>query len=161
MCNEMMALEAREKRGAAFHEACHAAVIRHFGGYATPSIWRNESGNPDEKAWLGTCKMFAEPGAMAIADETKAQFEIQPAPENWRVLVGLAGIVGEQLLNGATDPEEISCYWDEAIEMGELSATDMAMVGDDHQISEVETVVTILHSRWAEIEIEAEGLAHE
>jgi hypothetical protein len=46
-------IAARELRNAAYHEAGHKMLYRRFGGDGDAVVWKNESGNPEEKMWLG------------------------------------------------------------------------------------------------------------
>lgn len=41
----------RERRTAAYHEAGHASICRHFGEDDEIVIWKNRSGNLEEKVW--------------------------------------------------------------------------------------------------------------
>lgn len=62
------------------HEYGHFEIARALGVYSFVEIWRNESGDPDEKAWRG-----------------RTNLQLKPTGET-RVLICLAGVVAETLL---------------------------------------------------------------
>lgn len=46
-------LAAFELRATAYHEVGHKIIYEHFGGAGDAVLWRNDSGNASERAWLG------------------------------------------------------------------------------------------------------------
>lgn len=46
-------IAARELRSAAYHEAGHKVLYEQFGGAGDAFVWRNDSGDPEERAWFG------------------------------------------------------------------------------------------------------------
>lgn len=142
-------LEALELRRACFHEVGHAIVVTKLGGVGRAEVFRNQNANRDadgERAWRGRFMMFVRPGSTS------------PAPDNWRCLVGLAGLVAESMDGGDRDADAIACCVDEALQAGEVSATDAALIGEQWQVSDVAEVVRLLAESWDEVEFEAEGL---
>jgi hypothetical protein len=157
---DLKAIAEREKRGVSFHEAAHAAIFRRYGGCGIAEVWRNTAQNvkDGQKAWLGTFKMFAEPGTMQMSDEVRKALRVLPPPDNWRVLVGIAGLVAEEILHGVTDADEIAVSIESDIGMGEASKTDMDLMGDDWNVSDVAEVLKLLLDMWPDIEREAASL---
>src|SRR5260221_389107 len=73
---ELEELKKREKRKAAVHEAGHATVAASKGVPVCAWIHRNESGDPEEKAWLGHVqnapRVVWQEGKLALADDCNA-----------------------------------------------------------------------------------------
>lgn len=143
-------IEVRDLSRIAFHEAGHAAVLRHFGGVGSPRIWRNESGSTEEKAWLGAVRMFASPGLMPGAAR---------APDDWKVIVGLAGVVAEVMSEDPSIGEEdiaftIDCF----LEIENLSQTDAEMAGHDFTHEQIQRTFELLVQLWPHVEFEARNL---
>jgi hypothetical protein len=87
---------------AAYHEAAHNMVDERFGGAGDTVVWRSRSGNPEERAWRGQSHPRTCPeamGAIALA----SRFSAPDLPANWRMLVGIAGLVAEEILGDDTD----------------------------------------------------------
>jgi hypothetical protein len=123
----------REKRAVAIHEASHAALIRHFGGYARPEIWRNEREKDSpldgaERAWEGRCYMLGTPGDMRFGRGLKKQLGIIRCPKLWPVYVGLAGFVGQLVAEGTREAWAVQESYMTALDDGHISATDLAMI---------------------------------
>jgi len=55
-------IASRELWGACVHEEGHTTVACVLGKFARAHVWRNESGNPDEKAWLGQTRCHGDLG---------------------------------------------------------------------------------------------------
>lgn len=54
--------QAYDLHRTAIHECGHAALIRNYGMWGTPTLWRNPSGNlTEEKYWHGTT-LYQAPG---------------------------------------------------------------------------------------------------
>jgi hypothetical protein len=149
----------RELLLAAIHEAAHELLLHHFGGAGIAHVWPNPAPSPEMKAWLGRCVILAEPGQVTFSRGHRKRFGILPKPPvRWRRYVGLAGFVAEQLLLGAKQPWEIMDAYLNAYDFGELSESDLAMIGG--QISELDIVRTTryLHARWPALETAAAHL---
>jgi hypothetical protein len=133
-----------------------------MGGMGVPRVWANTAQNirSGQKAWLGTFKIYAEPGTMQIDAQKKAHGVIK-TPKNWRVLLGLAGMVAEEVADGVTDPDEIACSIECSISFEEASPTDVALIGEAWKVSDVEKVVKMLLKWWPEIEGNAAALMRE
>jgi hypothetical protein len=122
-------LGARELRGAAYHETGHKMLYRRFGGDGDAVVWKNGSGNHGEKMWLGqfrprTCPEVERTLALTLGAT------VPELPANWRVLVGMAGLLAEEILSGETD--DAGAMADALffrITFGEASATDLAQMG--------------------------------
>ncbi len=158
---QRMALAERELRQGSFHEAGHACMCRHFGGVGVAEVWRNSKirVKAGERAWLGTFKMYARPGAASMDAETRAALGVEfPPPENWRVLVGMAGLVAEKIADGITSVDEVFGFIRDTIDSEEASATDLHMMGSDWSESDVEQVLRRLLKLWPELEMEANSL---
>lgn len=139
-------------------------VYEQFGGAGDAVVWRNESGNLEERAWRGqfrprTCPQ--EMRAIALA----SGFSVPDLPANWRALVGIAGLVAEEILRDGTDDAGVIAdalhqrIWD-----GEASASDLAMMGitdiENYDLSDelVERATRILRDQWEAVLLEAEYL---
>lgn len=163
MIDSEAVIAEREKRQIAFHEVAHAAVCQCFGGAGKAEIWPNTEQNiaAGEKAWLGHFQMFAEPETLALDEQTKLLLGVWPTPNNWRVLLGMAGLVAESMADGITDADEIACSIDDAINADEISKTDHDMMGADWSVSDVAAVVHLLLNRWPTIERDVTGMTCE
>lgn len=157
-------IAARELRDAAFPQSAHKTVYERFGGAGDAAVWKNESGNPEERAWLGQFRTRTCPETMRrVALAAGIRFPALPA--NWSFLYGIAGPVAEEILNGETDePGVIADAVRFRISSDEASATDLAAMGitaiDDYQLSDedVEKSVWILQKGWPAVKQEAEHL---
>lgn len=152
-------VEVRELRAAAVHECAHAVMTQRFGGVANPFIWRNLSGNQDEKAWLGTCTIVVEPDSIDWSDlPAEMAHLIKPTPDNWRVLVGLAGVVAEAMDRS----EDTADAWEviDLIYINGISPTDAALVGADYDYGydDIETLMNMLREEWSTLISKAELL---
>lgn len=100
---------ARETRDTAYHEVGHKVLHECFGGAGDAVVWRNESRNPDERAWLGQLhpRMFPEAIREAALENGLAAPEL---PGNWKMLVGTAGLLAEEILSGETDDAGAMAY---------------------------------------------------
>ena len=58
-------LSIKELCGAPYHEAGHKIVYECFGGTAEAFVFRNRSGIPDMKEWLGQCGPWAFPRSLS------------------------------------------------------------------------------------------------
>lgn len=152
-------LAEREKVMACFHECGHSFICHIFGGIAEPIIWENSQKNilNGEKAWLGTCKIFVEPNSLKIDDKTKKELGILPRPKNWKALLGLAGIVSECIADGIHCDYQLNNYICDAEDFGELSATDLNLIGDSvyDKFSEIKQVKNLLKTHWEKIDFQA------
>lgn len=157
-------IAARELRNAAYHEAAHKMVYEQFGGAGDAAVWRNKSGNPEETAWRGQFRPRTCPEEMrAIA--LASGLSVPDLPANWRALVGIAGLVAEEILRDGTDDAGVIAdalhqrIWD-----GEASASDLAMMGitdiENYDLSDelVERATRILRDQWEAVRQEAEYL---
>lgn len=156
-------IAARELRSAAYHEAGHKIIHARFGGSGHAVVWRNQSGHPDEKAWLGQYRYWACPEK--LRDVAVPHGIMLPVlPPDWRILFGMAGLVAEQIMAGEIDTGLIADALDAQIYMGEVSATDLASMGiDDVENFElrdeaVEKTTQYLLEDWWLVEQEAECL---
>ncbi len=157
-------IAARELRNAAYHEAAHKIVYERFGGAGDAVVWRNESVNPEEVAWLGQFRPRTCPEEMRTI-ALASGFSAPELPVNWKVLVGIAGLVAEEILRDDTD--DVDVIADALlikISDGEASASDLAMMGitdsDSCELSYevVEEVAWILREGWRVLQQEADYL---
>ncbi|WP_430226924.1 hypothetical protein [Paraburkholderia tropica] len=153
-----------ELRNAAYHEAAHKMVYERFGAAGDAVVWRNESGNPEERAWRGQLRPRTCPEEMrAIA--LASGFSFPDLPANWKALVGVAGLVAEEILyDGTDDAGVIADALHQRIWDGEASASDLAMMGitdiESYDLSDelVEEATRILCEEWQAVQQEAEYL---
>lgn len=159
-------IAASELRKAAYHEAGHKILHGRFGGAGHAVVWKNQSCQPDERAWLGQYRYWACP---ELVRQTAIENGFIPPelPENWRVLFGMAGLVAEEILDGETDADVIADALDFKISFDEASASDLASMGitdvDNFILSyeAVERAVHYLLADWLLVEQEAEYLIAE
>lgn len=95
-------IAARELRNAAYHEAGHKILYERFGGAGDAVVWKNESENPEETAWFGQFRPRTCPEEMRKA-ALNSGFTAPELPANWKILVGMAGLLAEDILSGETD----------------------------------------------------------
>jgi hypothetical protein len=147
-------LAERERRRASFHEAGHAAVCRRFMGIGVARVWRNtpKSVRAGQRAWLGRFEMYVEPGGLKLDEATRAAIGAETPPANWRVLLGLAGLVAEHVADGLTDVDEIACLIDDSIQLDEASQSDLDLMGQDWSASDVAETVRLLVDMWGLVE---------
>ncbi|WP_426195551.1 hypothetical protein [Massilia sp. DWR3-1-1] len=151
-----------ELRNAAYHEAGHRIICRRFGGDGDILIWKNESGNPDEQAWRGQFRTRVCPQQMHDAAK-RAGFPAVDLPDNWRALIGMAGLVAEEILrDGIDDAELVADSISATILLGYASATDLMTMGitniDDFELSceDVEPALRYLKEEWPLVQEYAE-----
>jgi hypothetical protein len=56
-------IAAREFRNAAYHESAHKMVYEQFGGAGDALVWKNESGNPEERRGSGSSSSHLSGGS--------------------------------------------------------------------------------------------------
>ncbi|MGF6298202.1 MULTISPECIES: hypothetical protein [Paraburkholderia] len=127
-------------------------------------MWKSDSWNPDEVAWLGQFRTRTCPEVMRAA-ALSSGIPFPDLPANWKVLYGIAGLVAEEVLGGETDDAGVIAdavrY---KISNGEASATDLAATGitdiDDYQLDDdvVEEAVRMLRQEWTGVKQEVEYL---
>lgn len=95
----------------------------------------------------------------------KQGFDVPPLPQNWKVLVGMGGLVAETVLSGETDDAGVladilfSRIWN-----GEASASDLALMNisdiDNFALSydSVDECMRLLRDGWSVVQQEAECL---
>jgi hypothetical protein len=142
-------------------------LYRCFGGDGDAVMWKNESADSQEKMWLGQFR----PRTCPEMERTLALTRGSIAPElpaNWRVLVGMGGLLAEQILSGETDDAGVMADTQVLrISFGEASDSDLAQMGitdiDCHKLSDevVEEAVRLLREEWALVQEEAEYLIEE
>ena len=141
-----------DKKQTLFHEQGHSIVASYFGVFGKVNLSRNPLGGIEEKFWIGSYTMYNDPTEVELPDEVKAVIKYMLPPKNWKALIGMAGFVAEQIANGETDGNKISSSLEEAIEMEEISHTDCAMIGEDWEWGDVDSVLKILLDRWDTVE---------
>lgn len=150
-------------RKMAYHEAGHKIIYELFGGAGDAVVWKNESENPDEVAWLGQFRPRTCPEQM---HETwaRAGLDAPPLPSSWCAMYGMAGVVAEQILRGETEVEFIAGNLYFRICCDEISSSDLASIGvtdiDNFEvdIESVEHCVQHLLEHWPQVTQEAEYL---
>ncbi|ACB67696.1 MULTISPECIES: hypothetical protein [Burkholderia] len=95
-------IAARELRNTAYHEAGHKLLYERFGGAGDAVVWKNESGNSEECAWLGQFRPRTCPEEMHKV-ALKHGFAVPELPANWKMLVGMSGLLAEEILSGETE----------------------------------------------------------
>lgn len=161
-------LQAKDLRFTAIHEAGHKVMHNLLGGFCEAVMWKNPNGGRYEKYWLGQCRLNAAPLVMhepRVRSGCTLGFE---PPANWEVLVGLAGIVAEEILEGENDdPEIIADNIDSRIPMGDVSDTDLELMNitnrENYKLSTetIEQVWRSLRENWSWVEQQAQYLIEE
>jgi len=160
-CPEML-------RFAAFHEAGHKTLYERFGGNGEAVVTKKRGKKHGEVIWAGQFKIA---GDLAQTHKAMRKFGLDPGielPENWEVLVGLAGLVAEEILRGEfDDPSFIAEEIHSRIMGGDASDTDLAFMNiddiDEFDLSyaDVEVVWQYLREDWEAVQEEAEFLIEE
>jgi hypothetical protein len=155
---------ARELRRAAYHEVGHKVMCEHFGGTGCAVVWRNRSGNLEESAWQGQFRPRISPEAQHRAWSANG-LHVPALPPNWKELVGMAGLLAEELLIGETDDAEVVAFnMYVTIKHGAASATDLEAMGIadvanfDLSCDVVEQGMRILREAWSRVQSEAESI---
>ncbi|KXU89818.1 hypothetical protein CI15_06425 [Paraburkholderia monticola] len=158
------AIAAWELRSAAYHEAAHKLVYERFGGAGEAQVWKNESGHPGERAWLGQFRPLACPEQLRTAAQAFGHTVIG-LPPKWKELVGVAGLVAEEMLRGdADDVDEIVEALLNVISEGAASTSDLKLMGitdivnGELSYEVVEEAVRILRDGWQIVREEAQYL---
>lgn len=141
-------LEPREKLSAAIHESGHLVVLNAFGGFGRARIWRPCNRTQDIKTWIGRVEIFGDPEKIDYTPELINRLGIiTPLPKHWRVCVGMAGVLAEGLKNGE-DP--FNTFY-ERHDAGELSISDLGMIGKNFNEQDIRNTVEILTNRWKDV----------
>ncbi|MBC8748526.1 MULTISPECIES: hypothetical protein [Paraburkholderia] len=151
------AIEGREKRMATIHEAAHLVILRRFGGIGHAYVWRNTSGNREEKAWRGVCSIVATPGQI---DWSHLPVRVRPKKSTkWRVFVGLAGVAAECMANDVNgDAADGLFNFVNFEDEGEISGSDRDLIGGHVSWHMCKRMIAMLREHWSEIEQEAQML---
>jgi hypothetical protein len=144
----------RERRKAALHEAAHAVLIERWGGIAEASIWENLSEDVAQKSWLGTCHVTGAPG---VIEPNSLCPRIHRPPDDWRVLVGLAGVVAE-IYSGTMHADTTVTEMQAFLDVEELSASDAELAGCEVASHHIERTVGFVEAWWTDIQLEADLL---
>ncbi|WP_295372104.1 hypothetical protein [uncultured Pseudacidovorax sp.] len=151
-----------ELRLACVHEAAHEIVVMAYGGQGQSRVWRNKSAGAvagEERLWAGQFLMYASPGAVQWTSERRELFGIEPAvPSNWRVLVGMAGLVGESMEEGERTAAGVFARILCEITRGSASETDQALMGERWTNRDVAKVMRLLRRRWDRLQRRAAEL---
>lgn len=178
--------EMREQRNAAYHEAAHKVICERFGGHAHAYIWQNESGNENEKSWLGTCQseftwiINGELKAAGLPLRRGAKIKRVYVPRYAREYVGMAGMIAELVLEDLTDEQqydsEADANWyleqslSDLIQQGVASESDLLGMGvsvcEDGTVLGwrsrlVKTGIRMVREEWLKIAAEATRLIAE
>lgn len=152
-----------ELHHAAYHEAGHHAMYRHYGSDGDTFIWKNMSDDPSEVCWNGQFRPRVCPQQVHLAKIRGGSLSV--LPENWRALVGMAGLVAEEIFRGITsDTGIIYDFICQRISCGEASATDLFAMNitdtDDFVLLESDVAMAWSHliAEWAFVSQEAERL---
>lgn len=152
----------------AIHEAGHKVIAERFGANGEALITKSRGKKRGEVCWGGQFRMV---GDLALTREIMRKHGIDPGtelPENWQVLVGVAGLVAEEIFRGEyDDPLFMAAEIRERIMGGEASDTDLQFMRIDDldafelDYADVELVWKYLREDWALVEEEAAILVAE
>jgi hypothetical protein len=123
------------QRRTAIHESGHANILRRYGATTRSAIWKAEGGG-----WTGTC----------YASNT------EHCPPNWKVLLGLAGMLAELIIIRASHfpPPEAAFAW---LRMKTFSRTDCELAGA-YTVDDVAEAMDLLCEQWSAVLDTAEDL---
>jgi hypothetical protein len=118
----------------AVHEAGHACVLKRFGVATKSAIWQIDG------AWTGVCYST----------------NTEHCPPNWKVLLGLAGMLAELIIIRASHfpPPEAAFAW---LRMKTFSRTDRELAGD-FTVDDVAEAMDLLCEQWNAVLDTAEDL---
>lgn len=158
-----------ELREAAYHEAGHLVLLRRFGGDGAAAVWKNLSGNPDEKQWLGQCITYLCPQLKREQAKHFGLRAIPSMPKDWCVQCAAAGLIAEEILKGIDDPWWAAERVHARIDMCEASETDVKHMGIrdiyDYDMASLDRSIKkayrYLVKHWSLVEQEAEQLIEE
>ena len=128
--------EARDRRLAAVHEAAHHVIARHRGMHEVDS-WIERVGDPTvhETSWAGHCR-WRNPS---------------PGASRCDLMIGVAGMVGENLSRAGNDPDRMDDIYDVLDDPNCMSESDWHNAGLDYgagftetQQHEIESVIDLL-----------------
>jgi len=120
----------------AYHEAGHKAILNRFGCHGEARVWSNLSGNPDEQLWGGQCRFICPTVQVVIAKDLRRSAvklklpkslipPLVKLPNNWSMLLGVAGMIAEEILDGIDDQYWVADPIHERIDIGDVSDTDL------------------------------------
>ena len=159
MTEQIIALN--ELHETAYHEAGHKAMCEHFGGTGDVVVWKNESGALNERAWRGQFRQRICPEQMHDVS-TRAGLTAIHLPRNWKILVGMAGVVAEEIYLGETEPDIVAYNIMIRISHDDMSKTDLNLMNindiNDFENSyiHVEECISLLLQLWPLVKREAE-----
>lgn len=152
----------------AFHEAGHKILYGRFGGNGNAVITKKRGRNRGEVIWGGQFRVL---GSLAHVHQAMRNAGMDPGielPENWEVLVGMAGLVAEEIFRRETDdPRVIADEIRERIMDGEASETDLDFMKIEDidafelNYADVELVWQYLQEDWELVQEEAGFLIEE
>jgi hypothetical protein len=139
----MKTIEERELRRVAIHEAAHLIICETLGGCASATVWRNESSDPNDKAYLGQCHIYHPPSG-----------------EDADFYVGLAGIAAEEMEDEGDDEYALTTLWERLEFNDNISNSDAEMIGDHEQITHanLEKMIAMIRQEWEAVNECAERL---
>lgn len=147
-------ISAREKRMTAIHEAGHLVILQRFGGIGQAFVWPNTSGRMDEKAWRGTCTMFAAPDKI---DYSKVPVKYRPkTSKKWLMFYALAGLAAERIVE---DREEAAdALFNYLFDGEDISESDRRDIGEHVSYHDCKRMVAMLVEEWPRVLEKAERL---
>lgn len=164
---------------AAHHEAGHKIMLEHFGCFGDAVVWRNPNPNPAENTWFGHCRFLCpllqreqskslRRLAGKLPEEMRSSMDLRPVklPKHWALLIGVAGLVAEQIFDGIDDPRWAAERIHEEIQSGWASDTDLRGmgIGDiyDYDVAlitrGIRRAYSLLLKDWDLVQKEAESL---
>lgn len=155
---KQLRISARDRRGAAIHEAGHVTIGRHIGLVGLSArIERNLDGDKFNKLWIGRTR-YLPPSAIG-----------RNLPQKKQALVAVAGSVAEFCWEGVNFADTLTDYvWEDP---NTMSDTDWAGCGCDpgnptrQALRAIETVFSLLDRQvgplWPPLLSEARSLIKE
>lgn len=154
-----------ELQAVAFHEAGHKVIYERLGGSGDAVVWKNASNDPTQNPWLGEFRLRTPlPEAHLGINKSGNSFQCK-RPDNWKVLLGVAGLLAEQMAEEATNnPEDLAEDIRFSISNGVASDTDLKLMNIidinefDLSDADVEQAWKILKQNWLLVELEVRCL---
>jgi Cft2 family RNA processing exonuclease len=131
-------IRRRDLQLIAYHEAGHLIALTKLGGYGYISI------EEDPEADARELRLYSG----------RVHIRAQPTADRDRVLIGLAGLVAEELLD---DPHADAWELVEYIESGSIAMSDTdAAMAKGFTADDVEQTIRLLSDHWPEVQQAAE-----
>ncbi len=116
------------------HEAGHLVALTQLGGLGSITINEADNCGDDLRLYAGRCQIF-----------------MPPTVDRGEVLVGLAGVIAEELMHDQdVDAEEVSGHVEES-----MSDSD-ARMATGYTLDDIARTLRLLRDNWSDVQLHAE-----